>query len=533
MKFFKKNKKEIIFAALIILLAALTRFLMLGQVPISLSDDEIRQVYSAYSIFHTGKDVYGNFLPLIFNIDSLNYGPVSIYISSLFFVFMKLSIFSGRLPYALFGALTVISVYFLTKSILKNSCIGFISATVLAISVWQIQISRLAHDASFALFFYVLGITLFTKIKKNELRNVLLAMFVLFLGFYSYAATRVIFIPFLIILIWYKFKDLNKKHIYIIVSSTLLIFGLFAYLSLTQKATEYGTGPFFFMDKSNTALQVELERRGSQEPSVIKTIYHNKVTYWYKTFVNQYSYAFSPQFLFTSQEGSGIYSIWGRGELYSFEIILIFLGAIYLILKKRKEFIFILLMLLAAVLPSGLGINSPTYFTRSELMIPFLYILVASGVYAISYFVKNIDLKRLLYLFLVCFYIYAFGGYLFQYYYDWSRTNAKYYSKSTQDLVYKINFYRQEGKQVIVSSATDNTFLHYAFYNKLDPRLVQENINKSPIIFNNIIFQKNCLLIKQQNVIFISSESCNYHATPSAEIKTYDNSETIWKIYEN
>jgi len=446
---------------------------------------------------------------------------------------MKLSMLSGRLPYAIFGVLSVLLVYYLVKSILKNNSIALLSAITISISVWQIQLSRLAHDASFALFFYLLGTVLFIRIKKNNLSTVLWSMIALFLAFYSYAATRVIFIPFLIILAWYKFKDLNKKQMYLIISFTIIIFGLFGYLGITQKATQYGAGAFFFMDKGNTALQVELQRRGSQEPGLINTIYHNKLTYWYKTFVDQYSYAFSPEFLFTSQEGSGIYSIWGRGELYNFEAILILLGAVYLILRKRRESIFILLMLLASVLPSGLGINSPTYFTRSELMLPFLYILIGSGVYSISLFIKNYKFKGFFYALLIIVYLFAFSGYLFQYYFDWSKSNAKYYSKSTQDLIYKINFYKDTQKKIIISGATDNTFLHYAFYNNLDPNLVQENINKTPIIFNNVTFQKDCLKLMPLNTIYISYKDCNDRATPSAIIKTYDNSETIWKIYEN
>ena len=49
---------------LILLLAFILRFYKLGEVPPHLDWDEASNAYNAYSILKTGRDEYGDFLPL-------------------------------------------------------------------------------------------------------------------------------------------------------------------------------------------------------------------------------------------------------------------------------------------------------------------------------------------------------------------------------------------------------------------------------------------------------------------------------------
>ena len=287
------------------------------------------------------------------------------------------------------------------------------------------------------------------------------------------------------------------------------------------------------MNKQQTALSVELERRASVEPQPIKTAYHNKFTYWTRTFTTNYLIAFSPQYLFLNQESSGIYSLWGRGQLYIFELPLILIGVFCLFIKKRREFYLILLLLLISPLPSAIGVNTPTWASRSDFMLFWLSILTGAGIYYLLIFPRKKVYRYLVLGIIALFYLYAVVGYLSQYYYDWSRTNAKYFSKSTKDLVYKIKYFEAKNRQVVVSGATVNTFIHYAFYNQLDPSLVQANINKKPIRYANFIFQESCMTKIPKNIVYIAQANCKYEATPSSQIKVYNGPEVIWNIYEN
>lgn len=529
---FTKTLRNYLLLILIILLAAFLRLWLLGQVPISMSDDEIRGVYTSYSIAHSGKDVYGNFMPVVFKMDSANtFAQVPIYFSSLFFLFSDLNSFTARLPYALSGVLSVLFFYLALRKIFDNK-LALFSSFVLAVSAWHIQLSRFAIETDIALFMYIIGIYFFL-FAKNRTKLIILSMTFFILAFYSYVATKVVFLPLLIILTWYRFTYLNKKHLLIILATILIAFGSFSYLSITQDATRYtSNGFFFFQDKEKIAFSVELERRASSEPGIIETLYHNKLTYLTRVFATNYLTAFSPQYLFLNQEASGIYSIWGRGEMYIFELPLFIIGFLYLFLKKRKEFYLVLLLLLISPLPSALGVNTPTWTSRSSFMIFWLCTFVGAGIYYLIMSFKNKNYRYLLIVLITLAYLYSIFGYLFQYYYDWSKANAKYFSKSTKDLVYKIGDYKKDGKIVLVAGATQNTFLHYAFYNKLDPKLVQENISKYPVKFSNFTFQKECLETIPNGVVYIASVSCKYKTPPSSTIKTHDNVETIWNIYE-
>lgn len=527
---------------LIILLASVLRLWLLGSVPISFSDDEIREVYSAYSIAHSGKDVFGNFLPLVFKMDGANtFGQVPIYISSVFFFFLPLNPLAARLPFALSGIFSVLFIYFIVKKIFDNNKIALLSAFVLSVCVWDLQLTRFAIETDIAMLMYLIGVCLFVYSDK-KMKLFLLSMLFFFLGFYSYAAFKITLIPIMGILAWYRFRSLTKKHFFIILTTVVLAFGSFWYLSVTQNAASYSAvngNFFFFQDKQTTSQTVELERRASNEPSFIKSLYHNKFTYWGRTFLTNYLTIFSPQYLFLNQEASGIYSIWGRGEFYVFELPLFLIGAFYLFLKKRKGFYLALALLLVSPLPSALGIGSPTWTSRSGFTLFWLCIFIGAGIYYLISMPKKTYYKYLSLSIILLFYGYSLTGYLSQYYFDWSRVNARYFSKSTKDLVEKINSYQSQGKHVIVSGATGNTFLHLAFYNKIDPSIVQKIYNNKPIIFKNVVLMENCWVntgspydnIRAGNV-YISKVSCEYKATPSAQIKEHAGSETVWNIYE-
>lgn len=62
-----------------------------------------------------------------------------------------------------------------------------------------------------------------------------------------------------------------------------------------------------------------------------------------------------------------------------------------------------------------------------------LSIFIGSGIYGISYFVASKMLKKGLYILLVFCYLYFIGGYLTQYYFEWSLYGAKYYSIAARD----------------------------------------------------------------------------------------------------
>ena len=541
-------KKNIVIILGVLFVAIALRIFQLGYVPVSMTDDETRLVYNAYSIWTTGKDVNGFSYPLAFLVNGYAFNPIAIYLTSPSVGLLGLNMFSARLPFALAGIGDIILIYLISRQLLKDKTIAILSSLVLTFSVWHLQISRFAYEGGFALFFYLLGIFIFLQAKKKSFLVTAFAMLSFLLAFYSYSGTKLIFIPVILVFIWYRRKSLSLKQIVLIVIFVVLTFSSFFYLSKFQNASSYGGKQFFFQDKSAVELSVELERRASYAPEFFKRLYHNKLTYWSKIFVSHYSYALSPQYLFTSQEGNGIFSMWFRGQMYYIEAPLILVGILYLFLKKRRELVLILLLLAIAPLPSALGAEPITYTIRSIFMLPLLALLAGAGIYSISYFMNIKKIRIAIYVLLLCAYIYSIAGYLSQYYFDWKIYGSGYYSKAAQDLSFLIQKQKVEKKLIVVSPADSMMFLHYAFYNNLSPGFVQGVYKKNPKQIDNVILNDKCLDFKNNsptaklpdNSIYIISAYCSeikdkngYIWKPSSIIKSTDNNLDEWLIFEN
>jgi 4-amino-4-deoxy-L-arabinose transferase-like glycosyltransferase len=163
----KKTFLNLLPIALVIILASVLRLWQLGNVPISMSDDEIRLVYTGYSIAHTARDAFGNFLPLVFHMDGAStYGQVPIYLTSLFFLILPLNMFVARLPFALSGILSVVVLYLILNKIFNNSKIALFSAFALSVSVWDLQLTRFAIEIDIAVLMYLVGFLLL-RCSKN------------------------------------------------------------------------------------------------------------------------------------------------------------------------------------------------------------------------------------------------------------------------------------------------------------------------------------------------------------------------------
>lgn len=528
-----------ILLGVILLIAAFTRLYQLGLIPKSMSDDEIREVYSSYAIAKTGRDIFGTRLPLSFNLDGFAYAPVPIYIGAFTFKILPINEYTGRLPYAIAGIATVLFFYLLVKQIFYrskfNGSIALIAAALLSLSPWHIHISRFSHEGIYPLLFYLAGLWMLFKSGKKDLLSVTGSAILFFLGFYSYAATKIVYIPLVIAALYWQFKNLNRAAIAVYISIAAITLLSFLYLSKYQGAAQYSGGQIFLTDITTANLVVGNQRQNSQIPEPFKSFVYNKLTYWGRTFIGKYSYAFSAQYLFTDAEASGIYSLVNRGQLYLIELPLILAGLIYLFIQFPKIFILILSFILISPLPSALGVSRPTYTHRSEFLIPWLFVLAACGIYYLSTLIRIKFVKAAVISVIFIVYIFEVGNYLQKYYYEWVNTGARYFSEPTKDLIFKLNDFQD--KQITVLNAPTNLIEQYAFYHRLDPILIQKQTGMEIISLGNVRFIKNCnpendpLLLSSMNNIYVANPGCLKNLKPADQIKE-DGQNVIWNIYE-
>ena len=93
--------KDKIILACILLIAIFFRFYNLSNVPPSASLDEVSMGYNAYSILHTGRDEYGNNLPILLRAYDDWRPALYVYLVIPFVKALGLDIFSVRLPSAI------------------------------------------------------------------------------------------------------------------------------------------------------------------------------------------------------------------------------------------------------------------------------------------------------------------------------------------------------------------------------------------------------------------------------------------------
>ena len=126
---------------IILTVAVFFRFYQLGRIPAGVSNDETVHIYSANSIWKTGHDFAGKFLPLSFNFD-FSYSPVPVYLIAPVVGLFGMNAVTGRLPFALAGIGTVGLVYVLAKFLFRRNSIALLAMMAMAVSPWHMLDSQ-------------------------------------------------------------------------------------------------------------------------------------------------------------------------------------------------------------------------------------------------------------------------------------------------------------------------------------------------------------------------------------------------------
>lgn len=379
--------KKVVCIILIIILAFVLRIYKITEIPPSLNWDEVSIGYNAYSILKTGKDEWNQFLPLHFK----SYGeyklPVQIYASIPGIAIFGLNDFGVRITPVLYGTLTILLLFFLARSLFKNNSVGLISAFLLAVSPWHIQLTRASFESSFSVFWVLMGLWFLVKGFEKS-KWILISIIPFAIAVYTYNSARV-FVPLFLFatLIIYRKTLLKYKKI---VFGSLVLFILFV-IPLVPYLLNNGTSRFKLVsitDEAGLTPRINENRNNSKLPQPLPVLINNKVTYISFYFIKNYLSHFTPQFLFISGAPHKQHHVQGMGELYYFQAPLILFG-LYSLYKKKKPFKGMLLSwLLIAFIPVSVTNDSIPNALRTIIANPFYQIMTAFGLYE-SYIIFN------------------------------------------------------------------------------------------------------------------------------------------------
>lgn len=374
---FRINKKySLLF--LIIILGAILRIYQLDKFPVHLNHDEVTQLYDAISIAQTGKDIYGNFMPTIFESVHDFKPPFYTYSTALLYHLFGGGETTIRLTSVFFGILMIPAVFLFVLKLLANYKIALLGAFFTAIAPFEIFFSRKSFENGAGIFFMLVGLSLFLSFIENKKRIGLLylAVLVLSMGMYTYFSHAII-IPLLFISLLFIYKKdlLTRKLILPIIFWAVLLIPLFLII-VANPDSRYRSQTVFILQDPALGKQIEYTEKFSPigELSRVKTI----LDYSVDRYLNQ----FNPIYLFGNGLDLTNHGPLGSGPLLFFQFPFLLIGIYFLVKDKKlgEAKKFMLTWIVLGMLPSGLTFE-PHSPHRSVMVFTMLNIISAVGAY--------------------------------------------------------------------------------------------------------------------------------------------------------
>ena len=491
--FIKKNLLNNLPLLIIVFLAFLLRFIWIDKVPNAVGGDELTYVVNARAMVLTGTDISGTWNPLtgfIFQYPAytLPQAELPYFLTAPFVGLFGFSLFSVRIIFVLLSVLSVPLIYLITRTLFNKNA-GLASAFVMAVNPWSIYMGRTAYESTHAIFFFLLSFYMFLVLKG---RNILFTIPVLFLAFYSYVATKVSFLPFVILLVLFSYFFVNKrkyKKEYLIVFVSCLLLVLVFALSVFTTKGQSRVGELINLNAYQISDEVNYIRKISiQNP--LTSLFENKVTVFSRIVLTKLFKSFSFDYLFIY--GDQFYSILRHGFFYVLDALFLVLGFAYIFAKRKSTFFLLFFVILAGVLPQLLySARVDNFSIHLALVFGIFPIIIGVGIWETINLIKNkwyfrfsLLITGLLYLFLVLNFL---NIYFYQFpirgYFDF---HVRLLSK------YAVIASSQGNEVTIYSPSAPDIFKKYLFYsnsyNKDTYLQVRKNYKSENFKFQNINF---------------------------------------------
>jgi len=320
--------------AVILLVAALFRLPLLGQVPNGLFLDEASRGYDAHALLLTGADQYGVRWPLFAEgLDDYTPALYTLLVAPSVAA-LGLTELAVRLPAALAGVLTVYTT-FLCGRALFGSVAGLVAATLVAISPWHVLPSRTGAEWVLLPLFVSAAIWLLLRGRTHR-PSLLLAGLTLGVALYSYAFARLL-VPLLVLgfaVLWWR--ELAARWRWAVA-------GLIVLVTLAVPIVWFALTP---AGQARLQTVVPLDRyRGM---ALIPYVASNVASY------------FDPSFLIWGAEPTHHHRLAGFGPILPVMVPLIAVALVAVARRPTREGLFCLWWIVAAPVSAALHRESPS-----------------------------------------------------------------------------------------------------------------------------------------------------------------------------
>jgi len=483
-------KKYFLFLSLgaIFLLGLFLRTYHLATLPFYFHQDELMNGYVGRFIFQNGKDLYGNFFPLLY-FDRFGDFPnvVPMYLSGLGTLVFGVNEFAVRFPIALIGSLTVLLFYFLGRLFFEDKRTALFCSFLLAICPWHITLSRATAEGVTALAVFTLGFYLALRgLKEDQKKLFFLSFPFFFLTYFLYPGYRV-------------FTPIALLPLLVFKRSLLPVVFFFFAFTLLISTTPWGKGRFeqtslFYNQETKVKIEAInaafIFDEGSDRIFEAR-VFHNKIVGYFKEGAEQYLNYFSPGFLFVKGGLPDRYLVPGQGLFYLTGLCLFF----FLLVPSKKRnliYYYFLYLLLIAPIPAALTVDDvPNIHRSAALILPILF-LATVGFENLLGLIRNRRFKVIV----AGLIILLLGLESIYFWHQYSNHTASYKgiyrNGGSKELILFLKDKEIENNQIIVPSL-GTLPLYYLFYNSnFDRRLVGQ-------------FKKEMVVSQIGKVIFVGN----------------------------
>lgn len=479
-----------------VVLAVFLRLWYLDRVPTGVVMDEFDYILNAKYVYHTGSNIFGNWSPWPLKTfpNEVPKGELTYLVSLPFVGPLGLSIFTARIGFALISVLSVLIIYGIGLT-LFGPWVGLIAGFAAAINPWSVYFGRTAYDVPVSITFYLLSFLCLLRLREAK---ILLTLVPLFIAFYGYIGTKLLFLPYVFITGFYVWffvrKRADTKWFVLLLLGALLIFGSFL-IGVQSSTASLRMNQLFTPFDPKIAAEVDTERRLTLA-SPLTNIFANKPVVYAKTMITKFFGAFSPSILFTNEEGVATFALWEHGLFYPIDAVFLLTGMTLLVIRTPYLFALFLLIIATATLPSLFSTEGTTYVHRSSLMYPFFTLLMANGIYGtIQWFRSHI--KSLIIGIISLLYIVATINFVYLYFFRFPYYNSESFGFSQRIYSRYAELSRAHGTQVINITETPQLyFRNHLFYgNKLTADTVipiRQAFIDNDYIWENAQFTKTC-----------------------------------------
>ncbi len=441
----------------LLVLSLVVRSLFLTVSPPELFGDEVDVGYQAFSLFRTGRDLYGQLLPTYIHSLSEWRAPLLMYVTVPSIALFGNTVWGVRLPEVILGSLGPIILFLLVFQTTRSKFISFLTSLSLSLAPWHILYSRAAFEAVLLLDLILLGALLFIK------KRYLLSVIFFALTFYTYS-TALIFTPILIIILFLFYKPKLSFFHYSLITFLLIPIGF--QLFFGKAAERYSKVGFV----SNPQIVDSVINARSLSNSPIERLFSNRPAFILRRITTNYLSAFSVEFLFLHGDVTARHSLQYIGQLFPFWAPFMLLGVVNLFVRKRW---FWLTWLFISPIPSALTYEGAIHATRLFMMLPPLILALASG---LKWLLDLTTKKIKIWIFIVFWIItvFQFADAANYYFYSYPRVTWRWWHYGYNQAFTALKKYDNQYSRVFINSTNEPTLIRFLFYYLYPPAKFQK-----------------------------------------------------------